>query len=247
MIARGDDVPTLDTKPELETLPSGHPCEQCEVRGQALCSALDCRALAEFKRLGPTLRLEAGQTLFREGDPATRVFTLTKGSLKLYKFLADGRRQIVGFKFAGDFLGISVEDEHRFTADLLEDTEFCSFPRSRFAAFLSDHPALEYRLYRFAAHELDVAQEQFVLLGRKSATERLASFLLHLANRTEQLTLVELPMSRADIADYLGLTKETVSRAFSSFRARRLIRLRTMHEVEILDRPGLERIAQSLA
>ena len=236
-------MPTLDSEPELQSLPSGHPCEQCEVRGQALCSVLDCSALADFRRLGPTLRLAAGETLFREGDPASRVFTLTKGSLKLYKLLADGRRQIVGFKFAGDFLGISVEDEHRFTADLLEDTEFCSFPRRRFAAFLEDHPALECQLYRFAAHELDVAQEQFVLLGRKSATERLASFLLYLANRTQQQTLVELPMSRNDIADYLGLTKETVSRSLSTFRARRLMRLRTMHQVEILDRPGLERAA----
>jgi CRP/FNR family transcriptional regulator len=231
----------------VELLPSSHPCYHCQVRGQALCSALDCNALAEFKRLGPTLRLSAGQTLFREGDSASRVFTLTRGSLRLYKLLPDGRRQIVGFKFAGDFLGISVEDEHKFTADLIEDTEFCSFPRNRFAAFLSEHPTLEYLLYRFAAHELCAAQKQLVLLGRKSATERMASFILRQASRTgrqEPKGIVDLPMTRADIADYLGLTKETVSRALSSFRARRLIRFRTMHELQILDRAMLQRIAE---
>ena len=239
-------------EPKLESLPPSHPCERCEVRGRALCSVLDCNALGEYKRLGPTLRLSAGQTLFREGDPATRVFTLTRGSLKLYKILPDGRRQIVGFKFAGDFLGISLEDEHKFTADLIEDTEFCSFPRNRFAAFLSEHPALEYQLYRFAVPELGAAQEQFVLLGRKSASERVATFLVGLANRMArhgdpQTPIVELPMSRSDIADYLGLTKETVSRVFSSFRAARWIRFRTMHEVEILDRATLEQAAEGEA
>lgn len=241
-----------ETNPELDSLPVGHVCQRCHVRGVALCSALDCNALAEFKRLGPTLRLSAGQTLFREGDPAARVFTLTRGSLKLYKLLPDGRRQIVGFKFAGDFLGISVDEQHRFTVDVIEDAEFCSFPRSRFLKFLSQHRALEYQLYRFAAQELVAAQEQSVLLGRKSANERVASFLLHLAKRPKQpdggtTGIVKLSMSRADIADYLGLTKETVSRVLSSFRARRLIRFRSMHEVEIIDRESLESAAEDEA
>jgi CRP/FNR family transcriptional regulator len=100
-----------------------------------------------------------------------------------------------------------------------------------------------------AAHELSAAQQQLVLLGRKTATERLASFLLLLADRADRLagdksSFVNLPMSRADIADYLGLTKETVSRIFSAFRADRLIRLRALNVVEILDRPALAKIAE---
>lgn len=238
--------------PELDSLPVGHVCQRCRVRGAALCSVLDCNALAEFKRLGPTLRLSAGQTLFREGDPDSRVFTLTRGSLRLYRLLPDGRRQVVGFKFAGDFLGISLHEQHRFTVDVIEDAELCSFARSRFMEFLSRHPALEYRLYRFAADELVAAQEQFVLLGRKSANERVASFLLHLANRPKQpdegtTAIVNLSMSRSDIADYLGLTKETISRALSSFRARRLIRFRSMHQVEIINRKALESAAEDEA
>ena len=232
-----------------EPLPAGHPCQGCEVRARAVCGVLDCEALAEFKRLGLTMNLRAGQTLFREGDPATRVFTLTHGSLKLYKLLPDGRRHVVGFMNPGDFLGISIDDEHAFSAELIEHARLCCFTRARFEAFLSDHPLLEHELYRMAAHELSAAQQQLVLLGRKTATERLASFLLLLADRADRLagdksSFVNLPMSRADIADYLGLTKETVSRIFSAFRADRLIRLRALNVVEILDRPALAKIAE---
>ena len=237
------------TRRELKPLPHGHPCEGCEARGRAVCGVLDCENLAELKNLGRSLRLGAGQILFREGDPAGRVFTLTDGSLKLYKFLPDGRCHVVGFMYPGEFLGISIDDEHAFTAQVLEDSELCSFSRGRFDSFLDTHPSMEAELYRMAAHELSAAQQQLVLLGCKTATERLASFLLVLGDRSEQVTgkksrFVSLPMSRADIADYLGLTKETVSRVLSTLRAARLIRLRAVNEVEILDRPMLEQVSE---
>jgi CRP/FNR family transcriptional regulator len=240
------------TARNLEPLPIGHPCQGCEARWKAVCGVLDCANLAELKRLGSTVRLDAGQTLFREGDPAMRVFTLTRGSLKLYKLLPDGRRHIVGFMAAGDFLGISVDDEHAFTAEVIEDSELCCFPRARFDGFLTTHGSMERELYRMAAHELGAAQLQLVLLGRKTAAERLANFVVLLLERTERVgstktNIVRLPMNRADIADYLGLTKETVSRLVSAFRAARLIRLRDLHEFEILDRPLLEQLASGEA
>jgi CRP/FNR family transcriptional regulator len=236
----------------LERLPSGHPCQGCEVRDKAVCGVLDCDNLAQFKSLGWILKLGTGQTLFHEGDPATRVFTLTSGTLKLYKLLPDGRRQVTGFMHPGDFLGMSVDDEHAFSAEALEDSKLCWFPRNRFDDFVEEHGSMERELYRMAAHELAAAQAQMVLLGRKTATERLASFLLLLAKRAESIPgrtadLVKLPMSRSDIADYLGLTKETVSRVFSSFRRDRLIRLRLVGEVEIIDSQGLEQLAEGAA
>lgn len=105
---------------QMEPLPAGHPCQGCEARGRAVCGVLGCERLAEFRSLGSKLRLEAGQTLFREGDPATRVFTLTRGDLKLYKLLPDGRRQVVGFSGSGDFLGISVDDAAAVEPDAQE-------------------------------------------------------------------------------------------------------------------------------
>ena len=236
--------------PALDPLQDGHPCQGCQARGRAICGVLDCERLAQFRNLGSKLRLDGGQALFHEGDPATRVFTLTRGSLKLYKLLPDGRRQIVGFSGSGDFLGISVDDEHAFSAEALEDSELCCFPRRRFDAFVEEHRAMEHELYRMAAHELAMAQLQLVLVGRKTAAERMASFLLSLVRRAEavnghKIDVVDLPMSRGDIADYLGLTKETVSRMLSAFRAARLVRLPKFHQVQILDRPALEQVADS--
>lgn len=233
----------------VEPLPQGHPCQGCEVRDKAVCGVLDCARLEEFRNLGWTLRLAPGQALFHEGDPATRVFTLTRGTLKLYKLLADGRRQVTGFLHPGDFLGISVDDEHAFSAEALEEAQLCWFPRSRFDDFVEDEATMERELYRMAAHELAAAQQQFVLLGRKTATERLASFLILLARRAAKIpgrepNLVKLPMSRSDIADYLGLTKETVSRVLSALRRDRLIRLRAVEEIEIVDAEGLEQLAE---
>lgn len=229
-------------------LPSDHPCAGCEARSAAVCGVLECDKLSAFRRLGTQFRLSAGQPLFHEGDAATRVFTLTRGSLKLYKLLPDGRRQVTGFMRPGDFLGISVDDEHAFSAEALEPSQLCAFPRNRFDDFTEDNGEMERELYRLAVHELAAAQQQMVLLGRKTAAERLASFFLALADREERASsdkarFVSLPMSRSDIADYLGLTKETISRVLSQFKSRRVIRLDAINRIEILDREALEALA----
>ena len=174
---------------------------------------------------------------------------VTQGALKLYTLLADGRRQITGFMFPGDFLGVSVDEEYAFTVEALEDTELWWFSREAFDRFVTEHPQVERELYRLAAHELAEAQRQMVLLGRKAAAERLASFFLSLLERAERASGVperafDLPMSRIDIADYLGLTKETVSRMLAHLRSRGLIRLQAQDCVEVLDRDGLRSMAQ---
>lgn len=229
-------------------LPASHPCAGCTVRNEAICGVLDCDKLARLRGFGSHFRLGRGQPLFHEGDPAGRVFTLTAGSLKLYKLLPDGRRQVTGFLHPGDFLGISVDDEHAFSAESLEQSRLCAFPRARFDDFVESHGEMERELYRKAAHELAAAQEQMVLLGRKTAAERLASFFLALARRGERggqapARFVDLPMSRSDIADYLGLTKETVSRVLALLKRRRMIRLEAIDRIEILDRAALEEVA----
>lgn len=242
----------LASRRHVDPLPGGHPCQGCEVRDKAVCGVLGCEDLAQFRNMGWTLKLAAGQTLFHEGDPATRVFTLGSGTLKLYKLLADGRRQVTGFLHPGDFLGISIDDEHAFSAEALEPSQLCWFPRGRFDDFIEDHAAMERELYRMAAHELAAAQQQFVLLGRKSARERIASFLILLDRRAggaprSPADMVRLPMNRSDIADYLGLTKETVSREISGLKRNRIIRLEALDLVQILDRQKLELLADAAA
>ncbi len=230
-------------------LQADHPCFGCTVRDRALCTVLDRDGLATYRRLGWTAKLSEGQTLFHEGDPATRVFTITQGTLKLYTLLPDGRRQITGFMFPGDFLGISLDEEHAVSAEALDEVQLCAFPRNRFGAFVENHPAMERQLYCFAANELSAARQQMVLLGRKTALERLATFFLQLLERADRTgdgktSSFDLPMSRSDIADYLGLTKETISRSLAQLRDLRLVRLVTLDRVMVLDRAGLSLLAE---
>lgn len=233
----------------LTELPEGHPCEGCPVRPITVCRSLRPEVLAGMRGLGTLQRVKPGQAVFHEGDPARRVFMLTLGSLKIYSLLGDGRRQVTGFMFPGDFLGISVEGDYAFTIEALEDVELWWFSREAFDRFIEAHPSVERELYRMAAHELAAAQRQMVLLGRKTAAERLASFFLELVKRQAQVTgeyrpsSFDLPMSRLDIADYLGLTKETVSRMLAELRGRGLIRLETLNRVEVLDHARLQEIA----
>lgn len=235
------------TVTRYENLPADHPCAGCEIRMRTFCSVLDARELEQFRCQGSTSRLEPGRPLFHQGDPADVIFNLTKGSLRLYKLLADGRRQVTGFLFPGAFLGLAVNDEHAFSAEAIEPVEVCRYTRGRFDAFVDEHPRMERELYRIAAHELALAREQMVLLGRKTAVERLATFLLGLLKRMREhepgADLISLPMNRLDIADYLGLTKETVSRVFTSFKTTGLIRLLTDDQVLVLDQPRLEKVA----
>lgn len=221
-----------------------HPCFGCPVRAQAVCSALSQAELAAFRRSGCSRRLDPGEPLCWQGDEVQYVYTVIGGTLRLSKLLADGRRQVTGFAFPGDFLGITLEDEHPFTAEAVSEVELCQFNRRRFGSFVRAHPHMERRLYSVAASQLAAARDQLVLLGRKNATERLASFILEMARHTVQLPgkplRSALPMSRIDIADYLGLRVETISRELGALKSSGLIRMVRVHELWILDRKGVE-------
>lgn len=232
------------------TLETGHPCLDCAARLQAICGVLNSVELMEFKTRGTTVARASGETIFYEGDLATHVYNLTSGVLRLSKLLPDGRRQIAGFLFPGDFLGITMEDEHAFTAEAITPSTLCQFPRARFDTFVDTHPHLERRLYAIAAHELAAARQQVVLLGRKTAAERVASFLLMLDARRASVCRdagpkgdIILPMSRSDIADYLGLRIETISRELTELKASRLIRMTSVQSVRLVDRERLAHLA----
>ncbi len=224
-----------------------HPCSGCPVRQFAVCNALTQVELADYRQSGVGRRLAEGEALCWQGDAATHVYSVVRGTLRLSKLLADGRRQVTGFAFPGDFLGVTMEDEHPFTAEAVSDVELCQFSRARFDSFVEAHPHMERRLYSAAARELSAAREQLVLLGRKTAAERLASFLLQMAQKGERpadpQACATLPMSRSDIADYLGLRIETISREIGALKASGLVRMTGTHEFRILDRAGLERRA----
>ena len=225
-------------------LSKDHPCRSCEVSAEALCRALDVETLADFRNQGRRLHLTTGQALFHQGDPADCVFSLTSGVIKLYAILPDGRRQIVSFLFPGDFVGFETGPSHGFSAEAIGNASLCRVLRSRFEWFVGQNPALADARYRRAADELAVTQEKMVMLGRKTAAERVSGFLSDIQRRAgfrgrDGARLLPLPMSRGDIADYLGLTKETVSRELTNLRKARIIRPLSRTLLEVLDPRGM--------
>ncbi len=235
----------------VEATRPSEPCAACDARPFSVCNAIDQRDIERLATLAASLTVEAGRTFIEEGDPAEHFFNVTAGTAKLFKLLPDGRRQITGFAPMGTFLGLAVSSTYAFGAEAVEPMRICRFSRPKLRALLDDFPAMEKRLLEVASNELVAAQEQMLLLGRKTARERLASFLVTRAacaspcghRAAEKVTL---PMTRSDIADYLGLTIETVSRTLTRFKTERLIDIPSASEIIMRDHAALESLATGL-
>jgi CRP/FNR family transcriptional regulator len=225
-----------------------HACHHCAARALSICSAMPTEELGALAMIRQRQKVEAGETFIDEGEAATHFFNVAAGAVKVYKLMADGRRQITGFLFAGDFLGLAFNDTYTYSAEALTPVSICRFRRRRLDALLEQFPRMERKLLTMASNELAAAQEQMVLLGRKTAREKIISFILTLARRAEKSGgdghSVHLPMTRSDIADYLGLTTETVSRVFTALRSSRFIELDGASNVLITDREALEDLAE---
>jgi len=200
-------------------------------------------------------RLMPGEGVFWEGDAADHVFILVEGCLRVYRTLPDGRRAILGFLYRGDLLGVSCRGRYLFTAEAVSPVKLRRFPRRRFHQVVDETPHLRPLLLAKICDETTAAQDQTILLGQKSAEERVASFLLMIARRSGADTRtpieIELPFGRLDMADYLGLTVETVSREMTKLKRSGLIslngsqkvvlrRMRRLHEVAAADDDGEE-------
>ncbi len=192
--------------------------------------------ISELELLAHHQDIEPRMPLFHAGDKAQFVYTVTSGSVRLQRDLADGRRQVIGFAMPGDFIGLSPEENYSFSADALVRTSLCRFNRDQFTALSRRKQNLLERLHLAATHELTIAQDHMVVLGRRRAEERVAAFVLRWQERLARISgksaTVALPMGRQDIADHLGLTIETVSRIVA----------RWMRERIILDIPGGVRV-----
>ena len=227
------------------------PCASCAARPLSVCNAIGEVDLGRLAAFASVIEAPAGRTFISEGQPADCFFNVTAGSAKLFKLLPDGRRQITGFVGIGHFLGLAVSDTYAFSAEAMEPVRYCRFPRPRLRALLDDFPLMEKRLLEVAANELVAAQEQMLLLGRKTARERLASFLLMQSRQGlpcgSARDRFSLPMSRGDIADYLGLTIETVSRTLTRLRGEGLIELLSQSEIAVLRHHGLENVAGGMS
>jgi len=187
--------------------------------------------------------LSAGAALFWEGDQAGQIFDVLEGVLRVYKILPDGRRAIMGFVYPGDVLGVSFQDRYLFSAEAVTAVKVRRFSQVRFFSLVNESPDLRPQLFALLCDEMSAAQDQMLLLGRKCAEERVVSFLLSVHRKCGEGAEIELPMSRLDMADYLGLTIETVSRMMTSLSRRGLIHATGRHRIALRKLSALRDIA----
>ena len=182
-------------------------------------------------------RLKARSYLYHEGDQVEWVYQVTSGVVRLARLLADGRRQVIAFGYPGDIVGFPSQGAHHTNCEALTETTLQPYRRACLESGECD-PELHRSLLQAALREISAMQDHFMMLGRKSATEKVASFLSVLAERVGEdlggYKLFKLPMSRSDIADFLGLTTETVSRTFTQLRKSKIIAIENIHTIVIL-------------
>jgi CRP/FNR family transcriptional regulator len=191
--------------------------------------ASDPQELCELQRLSVQVRFDAGKTIFSEDELADSVFGLSLGNVRLYKLLPDGRRQVLAFGVPGEFLDMPFTNRHSHSADAIGEVALSRFSRVQLAKFIHTSPNLMRLLAEFATRQLEMSRNHLLLVGKGTAEEKVAIFIVNWRNRLARLTTfsdtVPLPMPRQDIADFLGLTFETISRTLTKFEQRKAIRI----------------------
>jgi CRP/FNR family transcriptional regulator, anaerobic regulatory protein len=236
----------------LEPAPSL--CEACTARHRGICGALSDGQLRELASRSVKRKIESGRILQADGEQVSGYANLLQGVVKLSKIMADGRQQIVGLQFPPDFVGRPFGRESRLSAEAVSAVELCTFPRAVLENMLERHPELERRLFEQTLLELDDARDWLLALGRKTARERVASLIHMVAKHTPPESLHEgkapgslrfdLPLTRADMADFLGLTIETVSRQITRLRQDGIVDLHPCRQMEVPDMQRLAKAAQ---
>ncbi len=226
-------------------------CTACSIRHLAMCAALPAQEMQALEGRSDHLTLGPGAMLVREGEPRRGVFTVTSGALRRIRLLPDGRRLVAGFLMPGDFIGFSGAAHYRHSIEAITDSILCAFSMKDMRELCQRFPALEHELLERACVELDATRGNLMSLARMTPVERLAGFLLDMAARRQRQGYADgqvvLPMTRADIADYLGLTVETVSRSFTKLRQDGVIATDDPQRIKLLDRKRLEALAEARA
>ena len=203
--------------------------------GQRLDQALD-----DLARPGVRMVYARDEEIYGEGEPAEFVYRVVSGAVRTYRVLSDGRRQICDFHLPDEYFGLEPSLEHRATAEALAGTALLVLRRSALADLAQREVGIARELWLMSARRLERSQDHVLMLGRKNAAERVAGFLLDFAARVEAREDFELPMSRQDIADYLGLTIETVSRTFSQLEHMGVLKAHNSRRIRLTDRRALE-------
>jgi len=195
-----------------------------------------------LEMMGATMDFPRNGEIYGEGETADYIYKVINGAVRVYKVLDDGRRQISAFYLPGDVFGLEASDNYPFSAEAVTPSSVLVIKRSSLAALAARQSEVANELWSLTARELEHMQNLMITLGRKNAQERVAAFLLEMAGRAPDKNMLELPMSRQDIADYLGLTIETVSRTFTQLENELAISLPTSRRVVLRNRGALSRL-----
>ncbi len=226
-------------------------CRSCEARHRGICGVLSNDQLLYLSKYTNRTTYGESEELISDGEDVERYSNILSGVVKLSKLLVDGRQQIVGLQFAPDFLGRPFKSKSDTTAEAVTDVRVCSFPKSVLENMIRKSADLEHSLHEQTLRELDDARDWMMTLGRKSAAEKVASFLYLIGKNIDPENVssansisFKIPLKRADIADFLGLTIETVSRQLTMLRKNGVIRIENNRNVEIPDMKALQRACE---
>jgi len=220
----------------LRTAPVAHPCLNSAPRPLSTSGGF-----GPLELMGSQMTFGPNEEIFGENEPAERVYKVTKGAVRIYKILCDGRRQIGAFHFPGDIFGLEIGKDHQFSAEAIGKTTVLVIRRGAVVSLAERDGKSARDLWAFTARELHRVQEHMMLMV-KSAQQRVACFLLEMSDRLADGEAIELPMSRQDIADYLGLTIETVSRTLTQLVSDRTIGLSSSRRIVLRNRRVLHEL-----
>jgi CRP/FNR family transcriptional regulator len=231
-------------------------CDKCPVRNRALCGSLSADELKVLAKISHRKHFDAGQIILTDDETPDYFANVLSGVVKLTKMLPDGREQIVGLQFSSDFLGRPLKSRAPYFAEAATPVELCCFSKAEFEKLLVVTPSIERRLFENTLSELDAARDWILILGQKTAQEKVASFIHLLARRAMQSGCEHappsgprevrfvLPLTRAEIGDFLGLTIETVSRQMTRLKSQGFIKLDGLRTIIVPDMDRLQELAE---
>ena len=219
--------------------------DRTDVGAAAIARSGSLDTLVTLEQIGSRRNFARNEEIYGEGDAPDCWYKVVAGTVRITKLLADGRRHIAEFCFGGDCFGFDNTAERLYSAEAVGDVIVMRFPRAATDRLIENNPRLARRLCEMALRDLAHAQTRMLLLGRMTALERVASFLLEVFDRRDAGRSVELPMTRTDIADYLGLTIETVCRVLSALKRDGVIAIPNAHRIELRNRAALEAVGEA--
>ena len=222
-------------------------CANCEIRSYSFCRCLKDDQLNIFSKISSEKEFKNKQTVFLQEEESKNLYNITQGNIKIYKLLRDGRIQIIGFLYPGDFFGSYKKGKYNYSAESIGDVKLCVFKQEVLDNYLEKNMNLAKELLHMTSHELTLAQDRIGVLGKLNANQRMAAFILNISKQRARIgwqdNPISLPMMRQDIADYLGLTLETVSRELTKLKTSNLIKVLSSSQIYLRDKASLSVIS----